>query len=190
MATNETVITQVRRKNSIGFDSPLPIGTSAKYVTGIRGTGVNNIEENILLGYDLITTTEVNPIEGVNHIIKEFRKEEDENDYYYIDIYEYTDYTNYKRWFRNNVLFISTDDVEFDDVDHNFLMNDPSVYEINDHSLLMDNSESPDEKAIYIAVLHYINAEDDDISVSKLIRYSAKTENGKVVQKQIIQNLL
>lgn len=189
MATNESVITQARRKNSVGFDSPLPIGTSAKYVTGIRGTSVNNIEENMLLGYDLITTIETNPIEGVTHIIKEFKKEEDENNYYYIDIYEYSNYSSYKRWFKNNILFIAANDVEFD-ADHDFLMNDPSVYEINDHSLIMSNPEAPEEQVIYRAILHYINAEGNDISVSRLIRYSATTENGKIVQKQIIQNLL
>ena len=75
------VIKQIKTKNNDSFSSPIFLGAEQRFVGALRGnTGVDNLEEQYIIGVDCITTEEWN---GTDHIvIKEFRNSEQSTDYY------------------------------------------------------------------------------------------------------------
>lgn len=89
------VITSLQTKDEDGnFPQSLfhPIGGEARYIAPIRGSSVNNIEEQFLIGVDCITTVEKDTIndETVTKTIKEFRKDiVDPTNFYKMIIIDY-----------------------------------------------------------------------------------------------------
>jgi len=54
--TNE-VVKYLRHKNASGFDSISWLGAEQRFVGGLRNSGVNNLEEQLILGTDTYTVT-------------------------------------------------------------------------------------------------------------------------------------
>ena len=201
MAFNENVISKLSKKSSTGFDTPYPIGTDAKYISGVRGTHVNNIEEQFLIGFDCITTTEILE-DGTEFVIQEFRDDTVTQEYYIIETHNFANFEAAKHFLKKNSLYLPGDlaDNKFTSDDQpagagsvSFVGIDTSVYSFSDDgsTLQIIAQQKADAPVVSLSVLKYQSKiGTDPIDVAEKILYAAEDISGKVVQKQIIKNLL
>ena len=201
MAFNENVISKLSKKSSTGFDTPYPIGTDAKYISGVRGTHVNNIEEQFLIGFDCITTTEILD-DGTEFVIQEFRDDTVTQEYYIIETHNFANFEAAKHFLKKNALYLPGDlaDNKFTSDDQpagagsvSFVGIDTSVYSFSDDgsTLQIIAQQKADAPVVSLSVLKYQSKiGTDPIKVAEKILYAAEDISGKVVQKQIIKNLL
>lgn len=201
MAFNENVISKLSKKSSTGFDTPYPIGTDAKYISGVRGTHVNNIEEQFLIGFDCITTTEILE-DGTEFVIQEFRDDTVIQEYYIIETHNFANFEAAKHFLKKNALYLPGDlaDNKFTSDDQpagagsvSFVGIDTSVYSFSDDgsTLQIIAQQKADAPVVSLSVLKYQSKiGTDPIDVAEKILYAAEDISGKVVQKQIIKNLL
>ena len=201
MAFNENVISKLSKKSSTGFDTPYPIGTDAKYISGVRGTHVNNIEEQFLIGFDCITTTEILE-DGTEFVVQEFRDDTVTQEYYIIETHNFANFETAKHFLKKNALYLPGDlaDNKFTSDDQpagagsvSFVGIDTSVYSFSDDgsTLQIIAQQKVDAPVVSLSVLKYQSKiGTDPIDVAEKILYAAEDISGKVVQKQIIKNLL
>lgn len=201
MAFNENVISKLSKKSSTGFDTPYPIGTDAKYISGVRGTHVNNIEEQFLIGFDCITTTEILE-DGTEFVVQEFRDDTVTQEYYIIETHNFANFEAAKHFLKKNALYLPGDlaDNKFTSDDQpagagsvSFVGIDTSVYSFSDDgsTLQIIAQQKADAPVVSLSVLKYQSKiGTDPIKVAEKILYAAEDISGKVVQKQIIKNLL
>ena len=201
MAFNENVISKLSKKSSTGFDTPYPIGTDAKYISGVRGTHVNNIEEQFLIGFDCITTTEILE-DGTEFVVQEFRDDTVTQEYYIIETHNFANFETAKHFLKKNALYLPGDlaDNKFTSDDQpagagslSFVGIDTSVYSFSDDgsTLQIIAQQKADAPVVSLSVLKYQSKiGTDPIDVAEKILYAAEDISGKVVQKQIIKNLL
>ena len=201
MAFNENVISKLSKKSSTGLDTPYPIGTDAKYISGVRGTHVNNIEEQFLIGFDCITTTEILE-DGTEFVIQEFRDDTVTQEYYIIETHNFANFEAAKHFLKKNALYLPGDlaDNKFTSDDQpagagsvSFVGIDTSVYSFSDDgsTLQIIAQQKADAPVVSLSVLKYQSKiGTDPIDVAEKILYAAEDISGKVVQKQIIKNLL
>lgn len=201
MAFNENVISKLSKKSSTGFDTPYPIGTDAKYISGVRGTHVNNIEEQFLIGFDCITTTEILE-DGTEFVIQEFRDDTVTQEYYIIETHNFANFEAAKHFLKKNALYLPNDlaDNKFTSDDQpagagsiSFVGIDTSVYSFSDDgsTLQIIAQQKTDAPVVSLSVLKYQSIIGTaPVDVAEKILYAAEDISGKVVQKQIIKNLL
>ena len=201
MAFNENVISKLSKKSSTGFDTPYPIGTDAKYISGVRGTHVNNIEEQFLIGFDCITTTEILE-DGTEFVIQEFRDDTVTQEYYIIETHNFANFEAAKHFLKKNALYLPGDlaDNKFTSDDQpagagsvTFVGVDTAVYSFSadGSTLQIIAQQKADAPVVSLSVLKYQSKiGTDPIDVAEKILYAAEDISGKVVQKQIIKNLL
>ena len=187
--TTDNIITKVSRKNATGFDAPYFLGSSARFVSGIRGVTGNNIEENILLGCDSITT-ETTLENGVKHIVREYRSENQTTEFYFVDLYIYHAISSGERWFYGDGLYLpeNRSDNIFDS-EGLFGVN-LSVYSIDDSHELLEILNNEEEPLISKATLKFTNATGTVIPVAEKTIYAKKNVSGQIVQRQVVTNLL
>ena len=201
MAFNENVISKLSKKSSTGFDTPYPIGTDAKYISGVRGTHVNNIEEQFLIGFDCITTTEILE-DGTEFVIQEFRDDTVTQEYYIIETHNFANFETAKHFLKKNALYLPGDlaDNKFTSDDQpagagsvTFVGVNTEVYSFSadGSTLQIIAQQRTDAPVVSLSVLKYQSKiGTDPIKVAEKILYAAEDISGKVVQKQIIKNLL
>lgn len=201
MAFNENVISKLSKKNSTGFDVPYPIGTDAKYISGVRGTHVNNIEEQFLIGFDCITTTEILE-DGTEFVVQEFRDDTVTQEYYIIETHNFANFETAKHFLKKNALYLPGDlaDNKFTSDDQptgagsvTFVGVNTEVYSFSadGSTLQIIAQQRTDAPVVSLSVLKYQSKiGTDPIDVAEKILYAAEDISGKVVQKQIIKNLL
>ena len=201
MAFNENVISKLSKKSSIGFDTPYPIGTDAKYISGVRGTHVNNIEEQFLIGFDCITTTEILE-DGTEFVVQEFRDDTVTQEYYIIETHNFANFETAKHFLKKNALYLPGDlaDHKFTSDEQptgassvSFVGIDTSVYSFSDDgsTLQIIAQQKTDAPVVSLSVLKYQSIIGTaPVDVAEKILYAAEDISGKVVQKQIIKNLL
>ena len=201
MAFNENVISKLSKKNSTGFDVPYPIGTDAKYISGVRGTHVNNIEEQFLIGFDCITTTEILE-DGTEFVVQEFRDDTVTQEYYIIETHNFANFEKAKHFLKKNALYLPGDlkDNKFTSDDQpagagsvTFVGANTEVYSFSadGSTLQIIAQQRTDAPVVSLSVLKYQSKiGTDPIDVAEKILYAAEDISGKVVQKQIIKNLL
>ena len=201
MAFNENVISKLSKKSSTGFDTPYPIGTDAKYISGVRGTHVNNIEEQFLIGFDCITTTKILE-DGTEFVVQEFRDDTVTQEYYIIETHNFANFEKAKHFLKKNALYLPGDlkDNKFTSDDQpagagsvTFVGANTEVYSFSadGSTLQIIAQQRTDAPVVSLSVLKYQSKiGTDPIDVAEKILYAAKDISGKVVQKQIIKNLL
>ena len=201
MAFNENVISKLSKKSSTGFDTPYPIGTDAKYISGVRGTHVNNIEEQFLIGFDCITTTEILE-DGTEFVVQEFRDDTVTQEYYIIETHNFANFETAKHFLKKNALYLPGDlaDNKFTSDDQpagagsvTFVGVNTEVYSFSDDgsTLQIIAQQKADAPVVSLSVLKYQSKiGTDPIDVAEKILYAAEDISGKIVQKQIIKNLL
>ena len=201
MAFNENVISKLSKKSSTGFDTPYPIGTDAKYISGVRGTHVNNIEEQFLIGFDCITTTKILE-DGTEFVVQEFRDDTVTQEYYIIETHNFANFEKAKHFLKKNALYLPHDlaDNKFTSDDQpagagsvTFVGVNTEVYSFSadGSTLQIIAQQRTDAPVVSLSVLKYQSKiGTDPIDVAEKILYAAEDISGKVVQKQIIKNLL
>ena len=201
MAFNENVISKLSKKSSTGFDTPYPIGTDAKYISGVRGTHVNNIEEQFLIGFDCITTTKILE-DGTEFVVQEFRDDTVTQEYYIIETHNFANFEKAKHFLKKNALYLPGDlkDNKFTSDDQpagagsvTFVGANTEVYSFSadGSTLQIIAQQRTDAPVVSLSVLKYQSKiGTDPIDVAEKILYAAEDISGKVVQKQIIKNLL
>lgn len=201
MAFNENVISKLSKKSSTGFDTPYPIGTDAKYISGVRGTHVNNIEEQFLIGFDCITTTKILE-DGTEFVVQEFRDDTVTQEYYIIETHNFANFETAKHFLKKNALYLPGDlkDNKFTSDDQpagagsvTFVGANTEVYSFSadGSTLQIIAQQRTDAPVVSLSVLKYQSKiGTDPIDVAEKILYAAEDISGKVVQKQIIKNLL
>ena len=201
MAFNENVISKLSKKSSTGFDTPYPIGTDAKYISGVRGTHVNNIEEQFLIGFDCITTTEILE-DGTEFVVQEFRDDTVTQEYYIIETHNFANFETAKHFLKKNALYLPGEltDNKFTSDDQpagagsvTFVGVNTEVYSFSadGSTLQIIAQQRTDAPVVSLSVLKYQSKiGTDPIDVAEKILYAAEDISGKVVQKQIIKNLL
>lgn len=201
MAFNENVISKLSKKNSTGFDVPYPIGTDAKYISGVRGTHVNNIEEQFLIGFDCITTTEILE-DGTEFVVQEFRDDTVTQEYYIIETHNFANFETAKHFLKKNALYLPGELTDNKFTSDNqpagagsvtFVGVNTEVYSFSadGSTLQIIAQQRTDAPVVSLSVLKYQSKiGTDPIDVAEKILYAAEDISGKVVQKQIIKNLL
>ena len=157
------VIRYLRRKSSSGFESPTYLGAEQRFVSALRNSNVNNLEEQYILGTDTYSETYVD--EHGNKIVETSYHINDAihslTDYYKIISTTYTnEIINEDFFFDNNSLKLPNDSVLFGDglTSH---PNENELYGESNKIFAIDNSEMKIYPSSYTTIkkeeLHYIS---------------------------------
>ena len=159
------VIRYLRRKSSSGFESPTYLGAEQRFVSALRNSSVNNLEEQYILGTDTYSETYVD--EQGNKIV--------ETSYHINDtMHSVTDYykiisTTYTNGIINEDFFFDNDSLKLPNDSQVVLFGDGSTSHPNENELYgesnkifaIDNSEMKIYPSSYTTIkkeeLHYIS---------------------------------
>ena len=157
------VIRYLRRKSSSGFEPPTYLGAEQRFVSALRNSSVNNLEEQYILGTDTYSETYVD--EQGNKIVETSYHINDAmhsvTDYYKIISTTYTNGTiNKDFFFDNNSLKLPNDSVLFGDGSTSH-PNRNELYGESNKIFAIDNSEMKIYPSSYTTIkkeeLHYIS---------------------------------
>jgi hypothetical protein len=76
------VIKQIKTKSNDSFSSPIYLGAEQRFVGALRGSNVDNLEEQYIIGVDCVTKEEWDDTNHKHTITKEFRKSDQSTNYY------------------------------------------------------------------------------------------------------------
>lgn len=159
------VIRYLRRKSSSGFESPTYLGAEQRFVSALRNSSVNNLEEQYILGTDTYSETYID--EQGNKIV--------ETSYHINDtMHSVTDYykiisTTYTNGIINEDFFFDNDSLKLPNDSQVVLFGDGSTSHPNENELYgennkifaIDNSEMKIYPSSYTTIkkeeLHYIS---------------------------------
>lgn len=157
------VIRYLRRKSSSGFESPTYLGAEQRFVSALRNSSVNNLEEQYILGTDTYSETYVD--EQGNKIVETSYHINDTmhsvTDYYKIISTTYTNgIINEDFFFDNDSLKLSNDSVLFGDGSTSY-PNENELYGESNKIFAIDNNEMKIYPSSYTTIkkeeLHYIS---------------------------------
>ena len=157
------VIRYLRRKSSSGFESPTYLGAEQRFVSALRNSSVNNLEEQYILGTDTYSETYVD--EQGNKIVETSYHINDTmhsvTDYYKIISTTYTNgIINEDFFFDNDSLKLPNDSVLFGDGSTSY-PNENELYGESNKTFAIDNSEMKIYPSSYTTIkkeeLHYIS---------------------------------
>ena len=171
------VIRYLRRKSSSGFESPTYLGAEQRFVSALRNSSVNNLEEQYILGTDTYSETYVD--EQGNKIVETSYHINDTihslTDYYKIISTTYTNgIINEDFFFDNDSLKLPNDSVLFGDGSTSY-PNENELYGESNKIFAIDNSEMKIYPSSYTTIkkeeLHYIsnNGATDLLVLTKII---------------------
>lgn len=187
------ILKYLKRKKSGTYESPVYIGTDQRFITAIRGTSNNNLEEQNLLGLDCIKTSYWENTTLCTRT--EFRSESKTNEFYFLETREYNAAAN-GQIFGDTVQF-DTDLIYFENVDV-VIESDKSYFEgeavvipsdLQNAEVITLSLEDEGFKKTREDHLYYRNKNNVDIEVSIKTTYK-KEENGITTVKSIITNQL
>lgn len=191
------VIKSFREKNESGsYNNPSFFGTEVRFVGPLRGCNNNNLEEQMLIGVDCVTTQWVDD-EGVERITKEYHdsSEEEPTGYYILDTYIYDQEAQQSEFYFENEALSVPDDTSLQDIreDENdeltFYGEDNEVYSYANmqREMLID----PDFVLVRKDILQYKQANGDIINIStKTTQLKYTTDGNRQVVKETITNHL
>lgn len=185
MADDTTkVVKYLRRKSSDGFSEPITyLGAEQRFVGALRNSGVNNLEEQYIIGTDTYTVTYLND-EGNEIVEKSFCVDGSNRNYYKLVTETLKEALNNDFFFDENQIKLpdNKEQVSFDEgeilccVGKEIFSEENNVLKILPPSFSRDKRES----------LFYINENGEDILVlEKNIEKKYIVENGK--NKEVIK---
>lgn len=204
---NGRVVRYIRKKLEDGnFDSPVYLGSEARFVSSSRGATLNNLEEQLLIGCDTVTEEWVDE-NGNLRITKEFQDESLASEYYKLDsiIYDYNNITNSDFFFREEedgslvlCLTENLNDQKISDtledmgetkkVNYNiFYGNNEDVYGYDEDTLAIAPSK---EYIMRKDTLFFVSEEEEaNIAIQKVTVQKYTIQNRKVIKEKIFSNL-
>lgn len=182
------VVKMLRTKNASGFSSPSYIGAEQYFVSPIRGSSSNNLEEQLLIGIDCETTSWTEA-DGTKRITKEFRKEDTVSNYYKLEIYQYTNSSILEEYigYVDGVLSfkINEADVDTTEIDDGVLkIENSSIYGLDAEDRLTVNPVMTAE----LQELYFVS--DTDVTLVTTKRILKIFNDGNEIVKEIITNQL
>lgn len=207
MSYEQSVITELRRKISGEFETPVKLGAEQKYVKPMLNSHNNNLEEQNILGADSVTTSWTD-LEGAAHVVVKYYDGDPTHitgGYY---IHFITDFSDSKIasdcYFEGNSLYIP----EYKDMgarfeqdaetgEWNIVFDDPDTVSYDENNQLI--CIKPAFRLTRREVLCFrtnlskndsVIQEDDDIVISEKITTQRSDEEGRLVTKSAIINYL
>ena len=190
------VIRYLRRKSSSGFESPTYLGAEQRFVSALRNSSVNNLEEQYILGTDTYSETYVDEqgnkiVETSYHINNTMHSV---TDYYKIISTTYTNgIINEDFFFDNDSLKLPNDSVLFGDGSTSH-PNENELYGESNKIFAIDNSEMKIYPSSYTTIkkeeLHYIsnNGATDLLVLTKIIGKRYEDDGKREIIKESITN--
>lgn len=192
------VIRYLRRKSSSGFESPTYLGAEQRFVSALRNSSVNNLEEQYILGTDTYSETYVD--EQGNKIVETSYHINDAmhsvTDYYKIISITYSNGTiNEDFFFDNNSLKLPNDSqvVLFGD-GSTLYPNENELYCESNKTFAIDNNEMKIYPSSYTTIkkeeLHYIsnNGATDLLVLTKIIGKKYEDDGKREIIRESITN--
>lgn len=192
------IIKYLKRKKSGGYEEPVNIGAEQRFVTALRGTNNNNLEEQNILGSDCITTSYWK--NSVLYEIREFRDSSRTSNYYVMksQVYNDTAMTSFSilnttvQWVED-VLQFTSDRAQFESNGTLLTIKGDASFDLSSGTLIIaEKSDSDTEEGTYLVrqdILYYINSSGNEVKVSTKKTFET-VEDGKTVTKYIITNHL
>lgn len=181
------VIRFLKRKNSNGFDSPTYLGAEQRFVTGLHNSGVNNLEEQYIIGTDTYTEeyldNDGNDITEISYHVNSVASQQ--LGYYKLII------TNYKSGGSNIDFYIKDNQLVVPDSAAVF---NEDILQASEKDVFTFNGES---FSIYPASftivkkeeLYYVTPSEVKLVLTKVVEKKA-LENGRIATKESIINNL
>lgn len=206
MAYKQSIITEVRRKNSNGdFETPVVFGAEQKCIGSLLNSHNNNLEEQNILGPDCYTIIWEDE-DNIQYTTKKFYNGDlssiGEEGYYILFITYYEQSIVEKNfYFGSNTLFLPEYGVGKakygqDEDEKSLLADDPDIYSFNDD--MQSFNIDPDYRVIKKESLCFrvdkLNTSDtkidSDIVISEKITTQKADRDGKIHIKESIVNYL
>ena len=201
MSTTQTIVTEIRRKTSGVFETPVKIGAEQRFVKALLNSHNNNLEEQSILGLDCLTATWVD--NDITYTTKKFFNGDlssISNDGYYILFEE--DYSNSSEtaeyFFKNGGLFLPEYNVgkAYFGPSKSLLLDDEDIYSFD--GITGELKINPSFQLIKREILCFRKdiSNTSDIQINSDILISEKdtgkrvNDDGKVLIKQNIINFL
>lgn len=119
MASNQ-VTSQIRERSINGsYDTIYNLGPELRYTGALPSSNNNNLEEELLLGEDKITTKWYDDVNSVYRTTIEYRKNSDSGNYYVLEIYDYVK--------KSAIGITVVDGVMIFDLDNKIVVTEPTV---------------------------------------------------------------
>lgn len=194
------VVKYLRRKSSSGFEPITYLGTEQRFVGALRNSGINNLEEQYIIGTDTYTVKYTD--DNGNQVT--------ETSYHINDVtHSMTDYyklisTVYKTstadenfFFEGTVLTLPSDNTEvmYGDGSDNF-PDTSAVYGVNDSTFVEEKERWTIYPSSYVILqkdeLHYIsgNGAVDTLVLTKTTEQEVNSAAGKEITRESIVNHL
>ncbi|MBQ8206350.1 MAG: hypothetical protein IJZ77_02715 [Bacilli bacterium] len=192
------ILKYLKRKKSGSYETPIYIGAEQRFISALRGTNNNNLEEQSILGLDCITTSYW---EGTTfYERKEFHNGTKTNGFYILESRFYNaaadsqflenmvQFSTDQIYFAENdtLLVIESDEAEFESQTNTVSI--PQAINKDDSSNLPETDEDEFRKSRE-DVLYYKNASNTLIEVSMKTTWE-KEADGVTTTKSIIENKL
>lgn len=198
------VIRYFRRKSINGFDEPISyLGAEQRFVGALRNSGINNLEEQYLLGTDTYTEIYVDA-DGTTIIEKSFHINDSvhrQGNYYKIKSWIYGDggLTNEDYYFEGNALRLpyNTDEVVFGDGGSDY-PNEEGLYMLDPQIYMLEGENAKIFPSSFTTLrkdeLHYIKDDGSDLLVLTKLTGRKYIEDGmqsrEAVKESITNHLL
>ena len=185
---NNVIYYLMQKNNDINssFSDCIYFGSKPQFISTIRGTSINNLEEQLLIGCDAITEEWIDENNNT-HIIKKFCSDKKDSEYYILETIIYNpDEITVEYIIDNNILYI----------DNNLFMVEGNVLNINsdnsdivvlqDDMLILNEKESISK----IDILKFISKDKSEKVVIKKITTKEQKENKKIIKEHIVNYLI
>lgn len=201
MSTTQTIVTEIRRKSSGVFETPVKIGAEQRFVKSLLNSHNNNLEEQSILGLDCLTATWVD--NDITYITKKFFNGDlssvSSDGYYILFIEDYSNsHDNDEYYFKNQGLFIPEYDISKASFgpSKSLLLDDDNLYSFDgvNKQLKINPAFHLIERQILCLRKDISNTSDiqinSDILISEKDTGKRINDDGKILVKQSIINFL
>lgn len=205
MSYTQSIVTEIRRKTSGGFETPVKLGADQRFVSALLNSHNNNLEEQSILGVDCLETSW--SVNDIDYVTKKFYNGDltsvSNKGYYILFI---TDYTNSEAtadyYFESDGIYFpvyETSGASFDEnSDGNFalLCDKREIYSFDEdgQSLKVNPSFRVMRKEVLCLRTDLSNTSDEQINSDVLISEKVITrkigDDGKTFTRTIITNHL
>lgn len=200
------VIRYIKQKlDDGGFDSPLYLGSETRFVSSMRGTNLNNLEEQLLIGCDTITEEWIDE-DGNTRISKKFQDSSISFGYYRLDSIIYSkenisssDFFIEKDETNESLVLYLPDDITEQEisselrgettetVNYNiFYANNIDTYAIGNNTLSVSPSSG---FLIRKDILYFISAEATSVVIEKETTQGYTAQGKKILKEKIYNHL-
>lgn len=192
------IVKSLKRKTNGGYtESPVYLGAEQRFVSALRNSNNNNLEEQFLLGTDCLTSQWTGE-DGNTYIVKEFyvqpddheEKDDDNLESYRISSIVYGEALVVQSFFFYDEDFVSNaKDTNFNKEELVFEDNKYGIYSYGDDSNI--SIVSKDYFVIRKDTLQWVNASGEIIDVlTKTVSYRYDEMGKKIIKEKITNHLI